>query len=257
MKKILICALILVSVTFAAAPSTISALVADIMAIPAEQLIAEEVVAKILGEGVDDALKYNDVDFDIGYYNVRSITYSQKSLEQFSGYDPFNNYVAMRTVVVAKVKEYLHTGDNLKAMYLKHRPAIQAKFKVLPPAAKIRAQAKIASAYGTFAAFKNGDVQKRFIAFQEAERSRHSNRFADLSLLGSNTSAEGVAQAVASGELERGDKAEEAEKAFLAQFKDPDLAKFAGRRVVEGGEHNALLEKYLEVITLMLEDATM
>ncbi len=251
MKKIIVIIALLVTATFAATSITVSDLVKQIMAIPAEQFIAEEVVNKIINEGVDSALNYKDVDFERVYYDARSATYSQKSLEQFSGYEPFNNYLAMRTVVVSKMKEYLHSGDSLLVTYKAYRLDVRAKFKSLPEEAKVRVQAKVASALGTFSSLKNPVYLESFKAFQTAEQTQ-DKRFPDIRLLGMNLPAEKVAVMVAEGELEKINNVEEMKKAFTSQFGDADLAMFAGRRAAEGG--NELLDKYLAVILLMLED---
>lgn len=258
MKKIVsvfIVSICITAITFAASEISLAELVKSIMAVPAEKIIAPEVMDNILDDGVDQVQNYREVSFRQVYYYTRSAVYSQVAFNKYNSYEPFDAYVAMRTLVVTKIKQYLHSGDHLVETYKSNRENVRTRLAKLNPEQKLRVQTKLVKAFGTFTLLKNPEVLSRFVAFQKAEKERHI--FADLRLLSQNLTTEEVAGLVASGELNKTNTLEAAKDAFISRFNnsDEELAMFAGRRAVEGG--SALIDQYLVVIQMMIEDATM
>ncbi len=225
-------------------------LIAKIMEAKVEDILSKEIVAK----AVDGAFKAADYDITtpssyIGYYGVRDAVFQQEVLG--GGYNGLytletkdaNPYTVMRTLVIAKMKEHLHQGDNLINAYQVNRGAVQAKFATLKPEEKVRARIKIALAIDTFMRLKDPTEFNRFRDMKMAEQMARSAHWADLELLAKNLSTAEVAKEIEAGALEV--KPLENTSAFEDQY----LAEFAARRYNEGGSN--LLDKYISVLKLL------
>ncbi len=249
MKKYIAIALLGILTTFVVAnPASLNEAVNRLVGLGIEQILTQELGDKLMDEAVKQAGNYDDISFHRIYYDARDETYTRAFAG--NGGQSFDEYVALRTIVVSKLKEHLHSGDTLMRTYLAERERFAKKVKDADAQTYRKIRRKITDGIACLTAFKNPEIKERYDALESAERTR--NRFPDLALLQENLSAKETAEKILAGGL-RTKEDDSAEEKFFAQFNDPDLAKFAGRRSAEGGDE--LVEKYLQVLKLMIEDA--
>lgn len=236
----------------AAAKISLNSLVDQIVALSVDQILPESMILAAINEVEADLTRYEsqNIDWDSAYHSVRQTVYENKAIPGNSSDEgnlvedePFSIYRVMRTMVVARLKEYLHTKDNLQAFYTKHRPAIKARLAIMKPQSRAVFRAKLASAVMIFKVMRD---QPTVVAAFKANPKDTANGWEDLILLGENTTAAKAAERIKAGELN-------APSSNPSQaYADPKLARFAARRAIEGGA--ALVDKYLNVLTMLQND---
>ena len=252
MKKIITLLSLISICCFAAATSPLGDMLKKLASFPVEQLIPDQIVRSIIDQTIERSMTNNEIEFRSCYFEAREQTYSQEIL--------FNNFKnpessaywfdPVKTMIITKVKNHLHQGQNLRQMYKTHSEYFADKVRGLPAENKVRVQNKITTAYGVFALMKNPDTRADFFRFQEAELANAGR--SDMRLLAKSLPVDQMMEAIIAGDLDKRSKAEEAEKAFTGRFTDAGLAKFAGRRVAEGGDQ--LIEEYMAILQMMLQD---
>lgn len=251
MKKLVACIVLLLSLTILAAPTET---IKKILAISAEKVLSGPVVEKIIDCVVENNDFNSSLRFDSVYHDIRAEFLYQEDVSplvnESSGGPDW--YWAGRALFVSKVKGYLHDGTNLVDFYKNHyRHTFKQKLEDLDLGKKMQIREKIQKAIALFSTLKVPLIKNKFITFQKAEEAHTSQ--ADLRLLGRNINEQELAGEIEKGALDTREAKMAAESAFISMFDDSDFAKFAGRRAVEGGD--ALLDKYIELLALMAEDA--
>ncbi len=230
-----------------------SDIIAKIAAMPVGQLLTDEAAEAIADKTIKMIESYPEPDFNMSYYDARSTTYGQKSLDSvLAGNEAYD---FGKTVVVACIKEHLHKNNNLVTFYSAQRDKIRLKLNAMSPDARKKAKAWIATARAAFLDLKQPETLKKFEEAKMAEsnylmRGRPDHFLSDV--LGKNLQLTEVAKTLSEHTLLSSEELEEKQKSFESLFIDKNLAKFAGRRAVEGG--TALLDKYLELLALIAAD---
>lgn len=252
MKRIVACTVLLTS-CFAIAASPMADVIKKIVSLQAEKLLVGAIAEEIVTTAVENSGTRGKVTFDYAYYDARSTILYQKDVGPLLHNQPDQDwYWSGRALIVTKLKQYLHQSSTLVDTYKGHYSEIfRKKIAEADPEDKVRIQEKISHSIPIFAALKTSSVKEKFIAFQKAEQ--EGVRQSDLKLLGRNLTEQEVAAAIEAGELDTDKTKEAAELAFVGMFEDQDLAKFAGRRAVEGGD--TLIDQYIAVLELMAQDA--
>lgn len=252
MKKLisisLITAIISSVICFAGNTNPVADVIGKIMALP---IVGSIITEKSVDAAADDVISvikdYGEPDFRMAYYNARSATFGQESLNMMH-----QAYDSARAVIVARVKEYLHGEKNLLTLYSAHRDSFRLKLSSLTPEEKKRAKLCIATARATFLEFKQPESVKKFVELRQTESDYYRKHlYLAEDLLEKNVPAAELAQALSNDTLDS-KVLEETRKSFSSMFLDTGMAKFVGRRAIEGGD--ALLDKYLEVLALMAQD---
>lgn len=252
MKTIIAGIALLFTMTCIAASTPLGDMLKKLAAYPVEQLIPAPVIRSIIDETIEHAMTHDDIDFRSSYFDARDQTYSQEILyNNFRDPEsPTSWFNSVKAMIITKVKNHVHQGQNLRELYKAHSEYFAGKVRGLPPEIKARVQNKIATAYGVFANMKNPDTKADFFRFQKAEL-EHVGQ-SDMRLLAKNLPVDQIMEAITAGELDKRAAAETAEKAFTARFTDTGLAKFAGRRSAEGGDQ--LIDEYMTILQMMLQD---
>lgn len=251
-KKVLILASLLVAcISIAATPVT--DLVAKVMAIQAERMLAGPVVDTLMSEVFKTADIYDKIEFDSAYYAARDVTFSQEEVAKTMNVPGDQQwYYSARAIIVTKLKCHLHKDGNLRKAYDEtFRNSFLTKVSGLSEEKKIVLRNKIKSAYATFTMLKTPAARDAFVALQKAEEEGFGYNH-DLRLLSRNLPEQTLAAEIETGALTKREKMEAMDSAFCLMFEDGNLAKFAGRRAVEGGD--ALLDQYMQILQTMLVD---
>lgn len=252
MKKLITCIVLFITAAFAADSRLISDLIKKTITIPAEKILVDEVVNEVIDVVITDYNNdYEKPKFDSTFYYMRAATFSQEPLSEVMN-NTSEGYWTVRALVITKLKGYLHKGTTLSDTYKNSfRDVVRAKLSTLKPEVKAKIKAKLISAYGLFAMMKTKSIKEAFITFRNAEQ-KCTSQPSHLLILGKNLSEKELVAQIEAGALNEDQTVDDAEGSFTRLFDDPHLAKFAGRRAVEGGDD--LIDKYLAVIEMMIED---
>jgi len=216
--------------------------------------VKELLVERVFGEVWKSAKNYGMKESGHGmYYSARESSYKNLGIEYDNG--GFEAYLQGRTIVVAKIKDYFFSGENLKDTYLAIQPRFKEEFSKLSDKEKDGLRQTFENIKTCFELMLRPENQLMYDQWlTRAAGGPDSNSFElSESWLVNNLSAEDIAKRIRAGELKTlPDKWHAEEEAFKA-YPDTDIAQFAGRRFKEGGE--SLLRKYIEVINLAIADA--
>lgn len=184
------------------------------------------------------------------YHSARSITYEKLGVT----YEDWESYIQGRTIIVARVKAYFFSGENLKDTYLEIQPRLKEEFFKLTQEEKDGLRKTLSNTKMCFETLLKPEQQKVYNVWFESDLlgDDSNNRKLAENWLVNNLSTEDIAKRIRAGELaEPAQKLDSEDEAFKV-YPDRDIAKFAGRRFKEGGED--LLRKYIEVIDLVIAD---
>lgn len=253
MKKLIACIVLLTALVAVAEVSNITTLIDKVIAIPAEKFLVGKVVEAVVTAGLEEATEEKS-DFQSFYYDARSACFEvPEASEVMWGQRDNDWYWSARALIITKLKKHLHTGTALCETYkASYSETFRAKVSGMTQVEKDALKAKLTATYGTFTMMKSEPIKLAFTTFQKAEQQVYRMDSGDL-LLSKNLTEEEVGEQIKAGEMNKRQTAEDAEQAFVLMFTDPHLAKFAGRRYLEGGD--ALIDQYLALITAMSTDA--
>ncbi len=185
------------------------------------------------------------------YHSARSATYEKMDLS----WEDWESYIQGRTIIIARIKSYFFTGENLKDTYLIIQPRFKEEFSKLTQEEKDGLKKTLYNIKMCFETMLKPEHQKVYNTWFEAELLGYDSNNWKLAenWLVNNLSAEDIANRIRAGELAEPDQNLNIEQDAFKDYPDRDIAKFAGRRFKEGGED--LIHKYLEVIDLAITDA--
>lgn len=253
MKKLIACIALLTALVTAAETETLTALINKVIAIPAEKLLVGKMVDAVVSAGIEKSTEERP-SFQSFYYDTRAACFELPEASEVMWTKQNNDwYWSARALIITKLKKHLHTGTTLCETYKNnYSEAFRTKVSTMTRVEREALKVKLASAYGTFAMMKSAPIQTAFTAFQKAEQQVYRMDSGDV-LLSKNLTEEEVGAQISAGEMSKRQVAEDAEQAFILMFTDPHLAKFAGRRYLEGGDQ--LIDQYLALITTISADA--
>lgn len=240
--KITLALVLATGIVFAAKPAITDTLIQKILAVP-----MKEVGAKVFGKAFRTlAGKHFEGGAYAGHYVARHALYDEvvSTGQQMD----WLAQIEASTILVAQAKEYLHTGDNMKAFYQLQLDEYRAELKKMTAEDRKKLRDSLRIAKRTFSLMELPASQQAFHDFRTASTSPAWEK--GHRLLAQNKSAVATAEDIRLGEVSFDPM--EVEKKFTDLFEDADLAKFAGRRFEEG--HMELLKKYEEVIDLALAE---
>lgn len=197
-----------------------------------------------------------DTDSRSVYHTCRTNTYdslsfnSDPDMDGDSAANYWTGYIEARTVVVARFKDYLHEGDNLKKMFLRHEPRFHVEISKLDDKQKGRILKNLQTAKQAFELMLDKKKRVEFEKWIAGSQNPSTDYDRAEGILSKNLTAKQTASLIAQGKI--GIDVEPDQNAFFEGFGDKYMAKFAGRRYREGGE--ALLKKYIVVIDLAIGD---
>ncbi|MES2623176.1 MAG: hypothetical protein V4576_02080, partial [Patescibacteria group bacterium] len=174
--------------------------------------------------------KYTGDDFEGHYRLLREAAFEP----MFGGYDVIMSaktggedsgtderwYSTIRMVAITEVKTQLHTGNTLLGLYASNRDAVRLSFSQLNLDQKEMIKKILTEAKLDFAEVKKGHYPDELKAYEHV--------------------------------MVYGDFNQRRNCDFLKKYRDAELATFAMRRHIEGG--NELVDKYLTLISLLQED---
>lgn len=185
------------------------------------------------------------------YHSARSSSYEKLGLQ----WTDWESYLQGRTIIVARVKDYFFTGENLKDTYLAIQPRFKEEFSKLSDKEKEGLRQTLNESKTCFELMlksENQVVYHKWLTRAAGGPDVDSFETSE-SWLVNNLSAEDIVSRIKAGDLKSLPDPWDAEKEAFKLYPDKDIAKFAGRRFKEGGE--PLLRKYIEVIDLAIADA--
>jgi hypothetical protein len=250
MKRILIVLTALVTLTAAFGAPIKDAVIAKILALKAKEFINPAFVKKVVESRHYD---FGDTscDFYSAYYECRRNSYEGIFKESGSDSDEspsWNQYLRLRTIVVAQMKEQLHSGTTLLETYNSCRDAFITTIGAQQPEFRANLIAMIKHAIGEFEKVENEPTRTEVevVAAIEERKLHGDTDEADLeAMLVQNLSAAETARIV-----EKLPADSQTNKPESSQ--NLDMTKFALRRWNEGGM--ALVKKYLVVLRLAEKD---
>ena len=197
------------------------------------------------------------VNFHDAYYQSRSTCYSTIMSKDNpdlyeAGSTTNDNYYALRTVVVAQMKEQLHSSTVLMDTY----KSCRKDWMVALPDEGVEFQQSLLDsverAIKVFEKIKNPEFRKELKALEIQEHIElygfDETKIAEM--LSKHANATEIVKQIRSQQALKG-KTKKVEVS-VDKTRDRDLEKFALRRLSEGGE--ALVNKYLEVARLAADD---
>jgi hypothetical protein len=226
-----------------------------------DEVLGEELCTKIWKEVRDEALSpldlnsrwmgENDLLSSASVYRkARKLTFeatfdedanaiggfvSNTDKYRYGGY--WQVYHVAREVVIERIKEHLHKGDNLKTFYKGRRLIVLGDFSTMKEQEQDLLYRKVKEVLTIFKEMKNEKNQQRFVAWI-SHSSRKDNLVGKLPEELANIMVERITM--------------ERKMTFLRRFSDHNVAAFAGRRWAEGGDE--LLDKYIEVLEMVASD---
>lgn len=211
------------------------------------QILTNKMMDAATDKLVKNIKDYHDPDFRMSYYDCRDAAYGKDGANIYGNN---SNYSAVTAVIIAKVKEYLHNGDNMEKAYQEHRGMFKGKLSSLNAEEKKRAKTCISRARAAFLETSQPETMKKFEDIKTAEMEYRQGGLVAI-LLGKNTPPKELAEKL-TNYTGRYNEFDPRIKAFRAVFEDEDLGKFACRRMAEGGAD--LVGKYLKVLAMISED---
>ena len=253
MKTLIACIALLTAFAAAAETDTFASLIKKALAIPAQKMLVGKVVDEVIETGIE---QFGEGEYAPSFHNffhkTRYAIYSQPGVgEMMRGRD--DSYYGLRTIFVSKMKKWLHTSANLCDTYKEnYSGTFRKKIESFSQAKKDLLTYRLKTIRGVFEKLKTPAVQEAFKQLYKTEQG-FPNRMSNSEALAENLSEEKIAELIQSDTTEEWrTKAIAAEKAFNDMFEDANLAKFAGRRYLEGG--STLIDQYLALIDLMIAD---
>lgn len=251
MKKILTTILILSLSVIAFAEPIKNTFIQKFISMDAKSVLSdEETINPVLQSGFRHFRDYReDTIFRWIYTSARRTLFQLIGLNDLGDGD----YNVVRTIILSKMKEYLHADNNIKDIFDVYRPFIKAQIKKLSQEEKAEARVKIQDAIDTFKLLKTRSIKKKFKDFVNAGEFNRGD-YGGETLLSKNLSSAETIEALLSDDNTVGVdiSGKSPESMFTKIFEDHHLAKFAGRRMMEGGDE--LLDKYIVILLLLLED---
>lgn len=223
----------------------------------AKQVITPKFIAEALKNRKSNFGGNGPVNFHDAYYQARSTTYystfwgeDHPDMHEKASTD--DNYYALRTVVVAQMKEQLNSGTVLMDLYKSCRKDWMA---ALPNEGVEFQQSLLESverAAQVFEKIKNSEFRKELRALEVQER-RESYGFDETKIadmLSKHAKAEEIVKQIQHQQSATGDTKKV--EVSVDKTRDRDLERFAFRRYEQGGEK--LTKKYHDVAVLAAED---
>ncbi|MEY2640791.1 MAG: hypothetical protein RL150_184 [Candidatus Parcubacteria bacterium] len=222
-------------------PEEIPEMVPVIMGIPTDELFTEPVLSKV-ADRLTEVIRLNQNStpaFRDLYWEARSMVFGRLWNH--------NLYDKVRTLLISKVKNYLHKEGNLSAVCLLYgKGVVLERLRALSPDERGRVALLLISAQQTFVKMKDPATAETFKRIEEM-RLKVNRR-----ILRENLPDEVIAQAILDGEDVGYWDFDEFRNQELSNFPDVTLAEFAWRRHCEGGDE--LVDEYLKVINTVLGD---
>ncbi len=222
-------------------------LISKLLAFSVKELLVERVFDELWKSAKEYGMKETGHGL---YYSARDVTYENLGVTDKDGWE---SYLQGRTIVVARIKGYFFDGSKLKDTYLAIQPRFKEEFKKLPEEQQHNLRRTLSTINVSFQLMLQKENQEKYKKWLEGDI------VSDFSLaeiwLENNLPADEIAKRIRAGELTKTPNQWDLEDKVFEAFPDKDVAKFAGRRLKEGGED--LLKKYIEVIGLAIEDAKM
>lgn len=242
MKK-LIAVIALVSIITATGAQIAEGLIDRLLKFSVKELLVERVFDELWKSAKVWSMKPGGHQL---YHSARSVSYDNLGIK----YEDRESYIQATTIVVAKVKNYFFDGSNLKEIYLSIQPRFKDEFSKLSNKEKEGIRDTLSDVKSCFELMLEKGNQAAYKKWLEGEEL--SNFEISKVWLENNLSVEDITKRIRAGELKETPDEWEIEKESFKAYPDKDIAKFAGRRLKEGGEK--LLRKYLEVINLAIAD---
>ena len=245
--KRLIVAITVALVLTATGAQIAEGLISKLLAFSVKELLVERVFDELWKSAKDYGMKETGHSL---YYSARDKTYENLGVEYNDGWE---SYLQGRTIVVSRIKAYFFDGSKLKDTYLAIQPRFKEEFKKLPEEQQHNLRRTLSNINVSFQLMLQKENQEKYKKWLEGDI------LSDFGLaeiwLENNLPADEIAKRIRGGELTKTPNQWDLEDKVFEAFPDKDVAKFAGRRLKEGGED--LLKKYIEVIGLAIEDAKM
>jgi hypothetical protein len=243
MKKLI--AVITIAIAIAATAAQITdGFIEKLLSFSVKRLIVEQVFDDLWERAANDDM--NETLHHM-YRDARGFTYQNLDIKE--GDD--EAYIQSQTIVMARVKKYFLSGDNLKDTYLAIQPRFKKRFTELDDGEKALLRKKLTDIKTTFELMLDKENQKTYKTWRD-RLVESSIRKISQSWLTKNLSAEEIAKRIRAGGLSQDLGRYDLEQETFAVYPNVDIAKFAGRRWKDGGD--PLLRNYLEVIDMAIKD---
>jgi hypothetical protein len=243
MKKLTIAAITATIIIAATGAQITNGFIEKLLSFSVKRLIVEQVFDDLWERSADDDM--NETMYH-AYRDAREITYQNLDIKE--GDDEV--YIQARTIVVARVKQYFLSDNNLRDTYLAIQPRFKQRFNELDDGEKVLLRKKLADIKKTFELMLDKENQKKYKSWLDS-LVESSTREISQSWLKKNLSAEEIAKRIRAGGLSQNLDRYDLEQETFSIYPNEDIAKFAGRRWREGGD--LLLRDYLEVIEMAIK----
>ncbi len=251
-KTTLVAAALTLAFTFAFAGEIKDAVFARLLRLTAQEVVNPKFIAEAFKSGPDYGY-VDKVSFHSAFHQARSTTYDLT----FWGKDhvdvdkSWDNYYALRTVVVASLKHQLHSGTTLVDVYKSCSKDFEKSLRQEKYEFRQALLNSIDESIRVLGDVKKPEFRKELqdLALSESRASYGFNNDKVEEMLSRNAKAEDIVRQI---QLQQKEDASLKTVTPAEKTRDRDFEKFALRRYEEGGEK--LVNKYIELARLVRVD---